>query len=820
VSDSKRIEAALERRNAMLDAISYAATRIIGTANWKPGMRELLGRLGAATQVSRAFVFKFHREPGGHGLVQSCRFDWAEPGREPLTGHPDYTNMPVAAADGSYRDDWYVRRQGGEVIQVTLSEATGEVRDIFEASDTLSSVSVPIFVNGKLWGALGFDDCNTERVWTEEEIDLLRTATSLIAGAIERAEAELRLRESQAQLLEAQRIAHVGSWVMDARTEEIRWSVEGWRIFGIGGGVEHWSREENLRRIHPDDRAMVFQADTTLLRDGGSYEIQYRIMRPDGEVRVLHERAEAVRNDAGVLVRLVGTVHDITELKATEARLRESEARFRTLADDAPVLLWLTDDKDAVVFGNRRLVEFFGCSFEDIARAGWADRLHPEDRDRVLAARARALRSRASLDLEYRVRRHDGEYRWMRTAQVARFDADGRFAGFVGALRDVTDRKLAEEELVRQRDALHQSEKLAVFGTLLAGVAHELNNPLAVVIAQAAMLEEIASDPAVAGRSARVRRAAERCARIVRTFLAMARQREQEKRPLDLNEVVDMVLDLLGHQLRKSGIRAVAELAPDLPKLSADPDQLHQVITNLVMNACQALSTVPAPRLLRIETTHSPGERTARLSISDNGPGVPPERKERIFEPFFTTKPAGEGTGIGLALCTSIVRAHGGEIAHADTPGGGATFIVTLPLGHVVPEGEPVAPAKSPVALKILVADDEEEICETLGDILRAQGHEADLVSDGRAALARLARESYDLILSDLRMPGLDGRGLYRALKQEHPEMLDRLAFITGDTLSAEIQAFLAETRAACLEKPFLPEDVLQLVASLAKPRE
>jgi CheY-like chemotaxis protein len=357
-----------------------------------------------------------------------------------------------------------------------------------------------------------------------------------------------------------------------------------------------------------------------------------------------------------------------------------------------------------------------------------------------------------------------------------------------------------------------------MFGTLLAGVAHELNNPLSVVIGQIALLQETTIDPIVARRAERIRNATDRCVRIVRTFLAMARQRQPEPRQARLSGIVEAALDLLAFQLRSSDIRLELKLAADVPMVTVDADQMHQVVTNLIVNAQHALGAVSGQRILRISTWHDKGTERARLSVADNGPGIPVEIRARIFDPFYTTKPSGEGTGIGLALCSSIIRSYGGAISVSDTPTGGATFTIELPLsGSLVALEHDAGEDEASGDLRILVVEDEREIAETLCEILDQRGLKTEAVFNGQEALDRIARHEYDLVISDLRMPVLDGPGLYHALVQGHPEMIGRLAFITGDSLSPEIQAFLRDTKVPCLEKPFLPEDVLRLVARVVE---
>jgi two-component system NtrC family sensor kinase len=261
------------------------------------------------------------------------------------------------------------------------------------------------------------------------------------------------------------------------------------------------------------------------------------------------------------------------------------------------------------------------------------------------------------------------------------------------------------------------------------------------------------------------------------------------------------------------------ELAADLPFLLADADQLNQVVTNLVHNALQALSDKAGPRRLTISTGYA-GNGTLRLNVVDNGPGVPAELRARIFEPFFTTKSPGAGTGIGLSLCLASIAAHGGSIAVEETPGGGATFIVELPVRAAAP----IAPGPRSIGQdrptmsrrRILVVDDEPEIAATLAEMLQDAGHWVETAENGRQALDRLAAGAFDLILSDLRMPVMDGPALYGALRASHPGLLGRIAFITGDTLSTQIKEFLAATGVPSIEKPFTTEAIRTLVARLS----
>jgi CheY-like chemotaxis protein/anti-sigma regulatory factor (Ser/Thr protein kinase) len=248
------------------------------------------------------------------------------------------------------------------------------------------------------------------------------------------------------------------------------------------------------------------------------------------------------------------------------------------------------------------------------------------------------------------------------------------------------------------------------------------------------------------------------------------------------------------------------ELASDLPPVSGDADQLNLVLMNLIVNAQHALQTRPPPRRLEI-TTRIQGARV-QIEVADNGPGIPADIAEHIFDPFFTTKPQGVGTGIGLSVCLGIVTAHNGEIRAASRPQGGAVFTVTLPATAFEAKPKPVERAPAPIAGRVLVVDDEVEIAQMVCEVLKRDHHQVAIAFSGREALEHLAAHPADLILSDLRMPDLDGQALYRALAAGSPELARRMVFLTGDVLTPETAGFVAETNLPVIEKPIDPYDL------------
>ena len=797
----------LQRRTAMLEALGSAAAQMIGDS-WEDGIQSLLAELGTATGVSRVTLFKAYRHPE-IGWVESCCYDWAEPGLETISQDPRYQNIPLGNDEtGAPLDDWSRRRMQGEVIQANLDDTSGDTRRIFEEHGTLSFVSVPILVGGDWWGFLGFDDCNMRRDWSDSEIHVLKTAATMISGAIARTRAEERLRVSEERYALAARGANDGLWDWDLATDTTYFSPRLHEILGLAEGELAAEPEAFFARLDPDDGAKLRDTlDNRFQRQQPKFECECRLARDDGAVRWLTLRGLILYGDEQKPARIVVSIHDTTNRKEAEDRVRESEERFRAIVEAVPIPIAISRVADgSLILANGPCSQVFGLPKGDLEGRRTVDfYADPTQRARIL----KRLEQRGAVqNAELQLKRGDGRPFWAlmsirplgyhgaaaylsaiidisdfkhseaalrdsevlksaiienalgaivainRSGQIVEFNpeaekcfgykrtdvlggpmaellipphlrtahhrgfeayletgegpmlgkrieltglrADGRefpieitisrsVVGhsemFIAFIVDLTEKKASEAEIARQREALHQSEKLAALGTLLAGVAHELNNPLAIVVGRAFMLASSASDPSVVSNAEKIHQAAERCARIVKTFLAMARHRPPEHQPIQVNEMVGEVLELLDYGLRSNGVEIAYRPAGDLPELWADPDQLGQVVMNLVVNAQHALGEVTGPRRLRIETRFLKDRGEVEISVADNGPGVPAEIRSRIFDPFYTTKPSGSGTGVGLSVSLAAVRAHNGAFDLRETPGGGATFVVALPLG-------------------------------------------------------------------------------------------------------------------------------------------
>lgn len=571
-----------------------------------------------------------------------------------------------------------------------------------------------------------------------------------------------------------------------AWTDFIRTGAERGQYVGAEGRVDAWLEERKALRLQFGTEMEFQQAD------GRWFQFANQPTRQGG---------------------IVVTRSDITNRKEMERALRESENLVRSILEASPVPVAMTRVSDGLIIYESPASRALFGQMQQSGEPSYITDLYvdPRDRQRYL----KLLRERRTLQgFEVELRKADGEHVWASlTASLIEYQGEEMI---VASAYDLTERRAVEAEMARHREALYQSEKLSALGSLLAGVAHELNNPLSVVVGHAQLMKETAVDVRTIERATKIGNAADRCSRIVKSFLAMARQRPPERRAVELRDIIQATLDVTGYSLRTANVEVTLDIDPKVPPVWADPDQMNQVVTNLTVNAQQAMMEVQSPRKLDITASYDDHREEVVLEMTDTGPGIPEDIRNRIFEPFFTTKDIGEGTGIGLAVSHRIVEAHDGRIRAESRVGQGSTFIVNLPASREetqqATKTKRNARDRSGKSATILIIDDEPEVAQMLGDILAVQGHRVETADSGEKALLMLDRDDFDVILSDVRMPRLDGPSLYAALERRDPELLKRTAFVSGDTLSPSARLFLQRVHRPFIEKPFALEEVHDLV--------
>lgn len=834
----------------------------------------------------------------------------------------------------------------GEVATVTDStsdETVGESIATHLGFGIRASITVPLIKDGRL-AAFLYAHASVPRPWRRAEVQLVRDVAERTWATLERASAEAARRASEERLRESEAQLRA---IVDATPECVK--------LVAGDGTLLHMNAAGLRMIEAD-RALLGRDIAEVIAPehreqwrekhqrvcmGESLTWEFDVIARSGTRRRMETHAVPLRGTTGELQQLAVT-RDVTERKATETALAESEERFRRVIETAHEGVWLVDDSGTTLFVNDRMADLLGTTREDMQGKPVPHYCFPDDLD---AARERIANNLAGKreQFEFRFRKSDGTALPVLAASTPLNDRNGRVIGAVGMFSDLTDRKLAEEklrdsqallaafrnnapigmymkdaqgryqmvnpemekvfglpaeqvlgrtadelfapteatmingydreilesreprsveeflpgrdeyswslvvrfpivlqdgqpvriggfdidisnlkraeaELQRSREALYQSEKLTALGSLLAGVSHELNNPLSVVLTLSGLLEQKATGTAFAERATKIHAAAARCGKIVQTFLAMARQKAPVRSSVQTNDLIRGALELTGYGLRTGGIQVQEELAPMLPPVDADPDQLAQVLVNLLVNAQHALLECEGDRMLTVRTAHDPRLRTIRIEVEDNGPGVAPEIRRRIFDPFFTSKPHGQGTGVGLTFSLGVVEAHGGALRLDDPPGGGARFTVELPVARDAPRpaGHEPQPHLRARCGRALVIDDESDLGDALAEMLEGEGFEVDVLRSGAEAKRLIETADYDVILSDLRMPGVDGAALLEWLEERHPRKVDRLAFLTGDTLGPTAARFLERAHRPTLEKPFDLAGLRKLLTQLS----
>ena len=514
-------------------------------------------------------------------------------------------------------------------------------------------------------------------------------------------------------------------------------------------------------------------------------------------------RGEAGRYGAADLVLLEGLVSQAS-IALESARLidlhDDGRRTWQEVVDAISPALCIVDRSGAIRRANRAFADLVNAPPASLIGRPWQAFAPPEwtlDLQRALDQQG------AGREVELRT----GERTYAVTAvPISSTDR----SAVVLLFDDQTERRRLQDQLI-------QSEKMSAIGQLIAGIAHDLNNPLTSVVGFADFLTEVPNVPAsIREPLTVVRDEAERASSIVRNLLGFARKQEHQRRPTALKPLLDATFVLLRNQLMAQRVDAEIDIEPDLPMPDIDPNQIQQVFVNLINNAAQAIASTRRPGNIVVRARR--WLDGVAIDVIDDGPGMSEALAAQVFEPFFTTKAEGEGTGLGLSISQGIVKEHGGRIMLSSEEGSGSTFTVQLPLSTrsaAPPEDEGTrAPTRR---LKVLVVDDEPHILHYMRATLEAWGHIPVVAPDGEEALARATREQFDLIISDLRMPRFGGREFYEELARRNPRMAARLIFSTGDTVRGDTLAFLETLDRPYLHKPFSLAELRTLLSDVAR---
>lgn len=529
------------------------------------------------------------------------------------------------------------------------------------------------------------------------------------------------------------------------------------------------------------------------------------------DYRVTFKRKDGSEFEAfssGRIVEFAGETCVVSALTDITSQLEhDALVRYTVESCPAPIQMVVVETGE-ILFSSPETLALFGNV--QSARSFYVD---PKKREKLV----KKLRKNGSVS-EFKTKFYNstGEVFW--AAVSANLLWYNGVEIMVSHTRDMTGQLEIETELNAQRELMFQNEKMSALGELLAGVAHELNNPLSVVVGHSLMLREDTKDEGLLRQIHKISDAAERSAKIVKTFLTMARQQPTKFELVDTNDMIKTATDVARYGDLAKNIEIETDLSPSLPACLADADQITQVLLNLILNAEHAIKDSGIGDRIIVRTGLDTEKSVILVSVENNGPSIPKSQHSRVFEPYFTTKEVVGGTGIGLTLSHQILRSHGGQITLDRTYYSGVRFLIEIPCGEETPLGAPDVTklaSNTETSARVLIVDDEVDVADMNAEVLTRAGYDVAVANTAQHGLELIKTSSYDLIISDLNMPEIDGRGLFETIKNDFPEMANRIGFVTGDTMGKASQAFLIEADQPYLEKPTSPMELRTFVEGL-----
>jgi two-component system cell cycle sensor histidine kinase/response regulator CckA len=643
--------------------------------------------------------------------------------------------------------------------------------------------------------------------------ELARTNVALQEENTERKRAEETLRQSEEKFRQLSENVTDVFWITSADLKTIHYISPGYELtWGRSTESLYADPRQWIEAILPVERQRVRAVFATLMGNVPKVSVEYRIARPDGTVRWVHNRGFQVLDAAGKLVRLTGVASDITERKQSEEVLRRQKNELRVLFDLMPAMICFKDTNNRILRVNRRFAELMGRSVEEIEGRPSVE-LHRDDAAMFYADDLEVIRSGApKLGISETIKDRTGQDIWLQTDKVPMCDKDGVVIGIVVMCQDVTERKRFEAKMF-------QSQKMETVGRLAGGVAHEFNSIMTAIIGQSEILiGDLPEGSSLSNSALEISRAAARAATLTRQLLAYGRKQLLQPETLDLNKFIAGMDGVFRH-LMGGGVQTQIICAPGLCAVKADSGQIEQVIVNMAMNARDAM---PNGGNLTLETASVSFDEESlyrypelragdyvMLAITDTGLGMSAEVKARVFEPFFSTKEVGQGTGLGLSTCYGIIKQSGGHISVYSEIARGSTFKIYLP--QVEEESE--AATHSPASLElpggtetILLVEDDPALREMASTLLRRLGYTVYPAADGIEALSLKQQHGIghiDLLFTDVVMPHMSGKELADRIRASHPHT--KILFTSAYTENAIIHQGVFSKGLALLQKPFTP---------------
>jgi PAS domain S-box-containing protein len=661
--------------------------------------------------------------------------------------------------------------------------------------------------------------------------------------------AERALRASEERLEYALGAAStVGTWDWDVPNDLVTADARFAELYGVDPKIASAGAPIGVffKNIHPDDLERSQAAIEEAMRSGELFSAEYRLMQPDGSVRWVAAHGRSTIAPDGTCLRFPGVSFDISELKRSEAALRESEARFRAITNSIDQMIWSTRPDGYHDYYNQRWYDFTGVPEGSTDGEEWNGMFHPDDRERAWAVWSRCLETGEPYHIEYRLKHRSGQYRWVLGRAQAIRDEDGRITRWFGTCTDIQDivdarevlarsredlERAVEErttELMRAEEQLRQAQKMEAIGQLTGGIAHDFNNMLAVIIGGLNLLERrLAKGETDLGRYIEASKdGAYRAAALTQRLLAFSRRQPLEPKVVEPNRLVSGMTELLTRTLGEH-VQVETVLTAGCWAVNVDVSQLENVILNLAVNARDAM---PDGGKLTIETLNAhiaddygrehdvrPGQYVM-IAVTDSGTGMLPEVISQAFDPFFTTKPTGKGSGLGLSQVFGFVRQSGGHVKIYSEVGHGTTVKVYLPryYGKDLPASSeaPTGLQRGSQAETILVVEDDDRVRAFSAEALRELGYRVVEARSGAKALEVLdSGGDIALLFTDVVMPEMSGPQLAAEAARKYPSL--RVLYTTGYTRNAIVHNGILDSGTHLLQKPFSIEQLAAKVRSL-----
>jgi len=763
-----------------------------------------------------------------------------------------FSSLLAAAPVGVFETDLeghctFVNERWCELAGLTPQEALGEGwvqalhpedgKRVFTAWQTFVEQQIPFGLEFRFLRRDGsvrwmFGQASTVRDENGNVMGYIGTVTDLTDSV----QARAALRESEAHLNEAQRLAQVGSWELDLTTNRLAWSDEIFRIFEIDKSQFGASYEAFLHAIHPEDREMVNQAYTDSVASRTPYQIIHRLLMEDGRVKWVEERGETFYGTDGKPLRSSGTVQDISKLKETERELERYRVHLEDLVTQRTAMLeeaqhiahmgnWSWDVASGKLVWSDEIYRIFGHeprSFEPTYERFIAT-LHPDDVARIKESEQLAFECGEHHSIDHRIVLPTGEIRWVHEEAVAQVDANGNPITLAGTMQDITERKLAEERLIRAKEEAERAN--AAKSDFLSRMSHELRTPMNAILGFAQVLELDDLRPDQLDSVAEIHKAGDHLLELINELLDLSRidvgKFVTTIEHVDVAPAVAAALQLASPWIEQRRVSVINNCQSEIG-VFADRMRLRQILLNLISNAAKYNRDGGS---IRIDCTPR-GDDHCRLSVTDTGPGIVPEKLARLFQPFerlgaeFT---AVDGTGIGLALSRKLAELMGAELGVASTPGQGTTFWIELPraqqsVSASVPPTAPGAGRETTSRYKVLYIEDNAANLKVVEAMLRHQPSIMLLsATTGEYGLELARRYHPDVILLDIHLPGMGGYATLNAL-QAHLETGDiPVIALSADAMPLDIERGLKAGFSDYLTKPVKVRELLGALEGVLK---